>query len=122
MKNFTDEDRLLEDIKKIKSALGSRCKNIAIFGSAIKRGLDKAADIDLALFMESPSAGYVIRCLKNAELNYHFNRSRVAYSYGGGGGINNEDNGKEFDIVVLDSNNPDLEFMSRNNMFLRYIH
>ena len=122
MKHLTDEDRLLEDINHIKTALGNRCKNIAVFGSTIKCGLDKAADIDLAVFMESPSADYVIRCLKNVELNYHFNANRVAYSYGGGGGINNDGNAKEFDMVVLDSNNPDLVFMSRNNMLLRYIH
>ena len=122
MRYLTEDDRLLEDIKTIKEMLGHRCKKVAIFGSTIKRGLGKATDIDLALFLEAPSAEYVINCLKNAKLNYRFNSKRVAFSYGGGGGIKEDGNIKEFDMVVLDNKNPDSTFMLKNDAFLRYVH
>ena len=115
------DPRILEDADRIRNILPN-LRSVALFGSCTWQSPDVSNDVDLALFMDGPQIGSVERALRQYKFNFDLKRGRISASYSGGGGISAVSPAqKAYDIVVLDHDHPDEQFMKRSRDTLVYL-
>lgn len=116
--------KLQKDLQAIKHVLGNDLKKIALFGSITEKSYNLANDIDLAIWVENFNFQHVKEKLLSLQLKHDIDPSRVALSYGGGGGSPKSFNNskKRLDIVILDYHKPNKYFVKRNLSKFQYIN
>jgi len=102
------------DIARIRAFLKDDLHLVGLFGSVLWKPLSETNDIDIALFCNKNQMQFISKRLCHLDLLQPIRQ--IKFSYGGGGGdkvllpIN-----KSYDIVILDSANPDKRFMKINS-------
>lgn len=111
---------ITNDIEKIKKSFGDNIKKVALFGSILEKNIAYINDIDLALFLNHPDINEARKELLKIKTYYPIAARAVNGSYGP---LlpKKKFNKLHYHIIVLNYDNPNSEFMERNNKVLRYL-
>lgn len=110
--NKLDIEKIISDLSVIWQLLGKKVNQIAIFGSVVKKSFEQARDIDIAIFVDSIDLISIKKQLSSLNLNFQLRTCKINDSYSGN--AIPIDRKKEYDIVILNSKNPDSKFMLMN--------
>lgn len=108
---------VLNDIEKIRKALGKKLVKISLFGSSSYKSFEEANDIDIAIFIKDSSLSEVRDLLVAQVLHYPVEGKYINGTYRGP--KESVDKGKKYyDLVVLNHENTNEKFMEINREFL----
>lgn len=112
MNNLPKE--VLEDIQKMKGALGKSLVSISLFGSNCHKQFNESNDIDLALFVRNVSLSEVRDKVVGLQFNFPVEGKYINGTYRGPE-KSVDKSGKYYDLVVLNHEAPNEDFMSIND-------